>query len=149
MERLQFNIAIKASAGKVYRTMLAPDTFQKWTAAVNPTSTYEGNWEKGSKMLFIGRDKEGNREGMISEVAENIHNEFVSIRHYGVVDRENEMTMGEEEDKWTGGFENYTFDENNGVTTLTVMFDTAPESIDYFNEAYPKALALLKEITER
>ena len=30
---------------------------EQWTALFNPRSTYDGRWNKGSKMLFIGTDK--------------------------------------------------------------------------------------------
>jgi len=52
-----------------------------FTAAFNPTSSYEGTWQKGSKIYFTGTDENGKRGGMISEIAEYIPNQFVSIRH--------------------------------------------------------------------
>ena len=60
-------------------------TYEQWTALFNPTSTYEGNWEKGSKILFIGFDETGQKGGMVSEVIANIKNSFVSVKHYGIV----------------------------------------------------------------
>jgi hypothetical protein len=45
--------------------------------------------------------------------------------------------------------ENYTFEESNGVTTVTIDLDTADEFEDYMNEAYPKALQKLKELCEQ
>jgi len=50
--------------------------------------------------------------------------------------------------KWANGLENYTFEENNGTTTITVDFDCTEEFLDYMNETYPKALDKLKEICE-
>ena len=34
-------------------------TYKEWTSLFNPTSTYEGSWDKGSKMLFVGVDEKG------------------------------------------------------------------------------------------
>lgn len=51
--------------------------------------------------------------------------------------------------KWANGFENYTFQENNGTTTVTVDLDTTEDFVDYMNENYPKALDKLKEICEK
>lgn len=152
MKKLLFKKDINASAEKVYSTMLGLNnvkTYQQWTSEFNPTSTYEGSWEKGSKIYFIGTDENGKRGGMVSEIADNIPFQFVSIRHYGILDGENEITEGPEVEKWAGGLENYSFNENNGVTTVTVESDSTEDFIDYFNAAWPKALNKLKEISEK
>lgn len=151
MKKLQYTINIEASADKVYNTMLGLDdkaTYEAWTAEFNPTSTFEGNWEKGSKMYFIGTGEDGQKGGMVSEVAENIPNKFVSIRHYGILKGDTEITTGEEIEKWAGGLENYTFEENNGITTVIVEVDITEDYVDYFNETYPKALSKLKSMLE-
>jgi hypothetical protein len=152
MEKVQFKIEVNAPAEKVYKAMLGLEnksTYEHWTLAFNPTSTYEGSWEKGSKIYFIGTDENGKKGGMVSEVAENQPAEFVSIRHYGFLDGEKEITSGEEVEKWTGGFENYFYKENSGITTVTVELDVVPDYLDFFHNTYPKALEKLKEITEK
>lgn len=151
MEKLQFKTEINAPTGKVFDFMLGitnKSTYEQWTALFNPTSTYEGNWEKGSKILFLGSDELGEKGGMVSEIVENIKNQFVSIRHYGIVKKGVEITEGPEVEKWANGFENYTFKENNGVTLVTVDLDTAEDFLEYMNKTYPKALDKLKEICE-
>lgn len=151
MKKIQFKKEINASAKTVYETMLGlkdVKTYEQWTAEFNPTSTYEGNWEKGSKILFVGTDKNGKRGGMISEVADHIPNQFVSIRHYGMLDGEKEITEGSDVEAWAGSLENYAFHEHNGVTTVTVEMDTAEGFDDYFNNTWPKALNKLKELAE-
>ncbi len=112
-------------------------------------STYEGNWTKGSKILFIGTDEKGEKGGMVSEISANIPNQFISIPHYGLVKADVEITEGPEVEKWANGFENYTFVENNGTTTVTVDLDTTEDFLGYMNETYPKALDKLKEICEK
>lgn len=152
MQKLQFKKEINASAQKVYETMLGlkdKATYEYWVATFNPTSTYEGSWEKGSKIRFVGTDENGNKAGMVSEIVENKPANFVSIRHYGFLDGDTEVTTGEQVEKWAGGHENYTFEEKNGVTTVTVEMDTIDEYLDYFNTTYPKAMDKLKEISEQ
>ncbi|MGV3632335.1 MAG: SRPBCC domain-containing protein [Bacteroidota bacterium] len=152
MERLQFTAEIKAPAKEVYNAMLGLEdikTYEEWTAAFNPTSSYEGSWDKGSKMYFIGVDEDGKRGGMISEIVENKPAVFVSIRHYGILNGDTEITSGEEVEKWGGGFENYAFSEQNGQTTLTVDVDVTEEYIDFFRDVYPRALQVLKEQVEK
>src|SRR5690554_5557497 len=151
MKRLQFKTNINAPVAKVYNTMLGLEnksTYQAWTAEFNPTSTYEGNWKKGTKILFIGIDESGEKGGMVAEIVENTPNEFVSIRSYGILKGGIEITTGEEVEKWAGGLENYAFEENNGMTTVTVEIDMMEDYMDYFNETYPKALYKLKSLLE-
>lgn len=152
MKKIQFTINIHAPAHRVYDVMLgigSKTTYEQWTALFNPTSTYEGSWNKGSKMLFIGTDDKGEKGGMISEIADNIPNCFVSIRHYGLVKANLEITEGPEVEKWANGFEKYTFEENNGTTLVRVDLDTAEDFLDYMNDTYPTALEKLKELCEK
>jgi hypothetical protein len=152
MERLQFQVQINLPAKKVYDVMLGlsnKSTYEQWTALFNPTSSYEGSWNKGSKILFVGVDENGKKGGMVSEIAENTPNRFVSIRHYGLLKDDQEITDGPDVEKWTGGYENYSFDESDGVTTVSVDLEITEDFVDYMNETYPKALDQLKEICEQ
>jgi len=151
MKKLQFIVRINASVNTVFDSMLGisnKSTYEQWTALFNPTSTYEGNWDKGSKMLFVGIDKQGKKEGMVSEIIENRLNQFISIRHFGLLKGGVEIIEGPEVENWVNGFENYTFEEKEQITTVTVDLDFSEDFSDYFNELYPKALNKLKEICE-
>ena len=152
MKKLQYKININAPAAKVYECMLginSKSNYEQWTALFNATSTYEGNWDKGSKILFVGVDEKGEKGGMVSRIIENIPNRFVSVQHYGLVKGDKEITEGPEVEKWANGLENYTFEENKETTTVTVDLDTTEEFTGYMNDAYPKALDKLKEICEK
>jgi hypothetical protein len=149
MQKLQYTIVINAPAQKVYETMLGLHerrTYENWASTFNPTSTYEGAWDKGSKILFVGTDENGKKGGMVSKVVEHRPAEFVSICHYGFLQDGVEVTTGEMVEKWAGGHENYTFEETDGATTLTVEMDVVEEYLDYFNDKYPAALRKLKAI---
>lgn len=157
MKKLQFKVSINAPVTRIYDFMLginSKSTYEQWTSLFNPTSTYEGSWEKGNKILFIGVDENGEKGGMVSRIAENIPNRFVSIQHYGFFKADKEITEGPEVEKWANGFENYTFEENNGPdsnrgTTVIVDLDTPEDFSGYMNQSYPKALDKLKEICEK
>ena len=157
MGKLHFKVSINAPVTRIYDFMLGisnKSTYEQWTALFNPTSTYEGSWDKGSKILFIEVDEQGEKGGMVSRIVENIPGQFVSIQHYGLFKADQEITEGPEVEKWANGFENYTFEENNGPdsyldTTVTVDLDTTEDFIDYMNESFPKALEKLKEICEK
>lgn len=152
MKKLQFEIKINAPAKKVFDAMLGISikaSYEAWTALFNPTSTFEGSWAKGSKMLFIGTDDKGEKGGMVSEIVENIENKFISIRHYGLVQGGIEITKGPEVEKWANGFENYSFSESKGICTVLVELDSTEDFAEYMNETYPKALLKLKEMCEQ
>jgi hypothetical protein len=152
MIRLEFTEKIKAPAERVYGMMLGLHDkahYEAWTAAFNPTSSYEGQWEKGQKMLFIGVDEEGQKGGMVSTIAELIPSKYVSIKHIGMLTNGVEVTSGPEVEAWAGSMENYKYEEADGITTLTVELDTVENFVDYMNENYPLALAKLKELCEK
>ena len=152
MKKLQFKISINAPVNRVYDCMLGisnKSTYEQWTSLFNPTSTYEGTWDKGNKILFMGVNDKGEKGGMVSRIAENNPNQFVSIQHYGILKEDKEITEGPEVEKWANGFENYTFEENNGTSTVTVDLDTTEDFLDYMNQTYPKALDKLKEVCEK
>lgn len=151
MNELQFKTSINAPVSKIYDYMLGisnKSTYEQWVSVFNPTSTYEGSWDKGSKILFLGLDENGEKGGMVSRIIENNLYQFLSIQHYGLFMGNKEITEGPEVEKWANGIENYTFEENNGATTITVDLQITEDLIDYMNETFPKALDNLKKICE-
>lgn len=152
MERLRFDITVNAPAHRVHDLMLGltdKASYGKWTVPFDPTSTYEGSWDKGARITFIAIDKDGNRCGMVSEIADHVPGRFVSIRHCGMLERDNVITSGPEVEGWAGALENYTFDERDGITTVTVELDTTEQHREYMGTTFPTALALLKELAEQ
>jgi hypothetical protein len=148
METLHLEIRIDAPAARVYETMLAQDTYREWTAAFNPTSRYQGSWDKGSKILFLADGEGGRVEGMVSRIRENIPHKYLSIEHLGILKEGVEILSGPEVEAWAGCLEQYSFSEAGGTTLLKVSLDTLPEYRDYFNNTYPRALDKLKAICE-
>lgn len=147
MKKKQYQVNINAPVEKVFKTMLNKPDYEKWTYEFNPSSTFEGSWAKGEKIYFIG-EHEGKKGGMVARIAENIPNKFVSIEHYGVLDDGKEITEGPAVEGWAGSHENYSFEEKNGGTLLSVEVDTDDKYADYFDAAWPKALGKLKELSE-
>lgn len=147
-KKLHFEISINASASKVFGTMLSEKHYPEWTAVFNPASRFEGSWDKGSEIIFLGTDKDGNTGGMYSRIRENIPNRFLSIEHLGMIQNGEKITSGPEVDEWAGALENYMFTETNGTTLLSVNLDSNEEYRGYFEETWPGALKVLKRICE-
>jgi hypothetical protein len=151
MKKLHFKVQVNAPVEKVYRHMLGLDkksTYESWTSVFHPTSTYEGSWEKGSKIYFVGIGEDGKKGGMISEIAANRPAKFVSIRHYGMLNGEEEITTGEQVEKWAGSHENYSFEEEGGITRVTVEMEVDGDHAADFTNSWPKALGKLKKNIE-
>jgi uncharacterized protein YndB with AHSA1/START domain len=149
MQTLHFEISINAPVEKVYDTMIHPQGYKEWTKAFCDTSYYSGSWEKGSKMLFIGVNKEGKQEGMVSRIKENIPYQLISIEHLGILNGPEEITSGPAVDGWNGALENYNFSYENGKTTLVVNMDSNEQFKTFFEQTWPKALQKLKEMCEQ
>lgn len=151
MKKLQFQTKIHAPVAHVYTIMLGigdKTTYEAWAAEFQPTSTYDGSWEPGSKIRFIGVDQQGEQGGIIAEIVANDPNRFVSLKTCGFLSKGVEITEGPEVEEWIGGLENYTFREENEYTMVTVDIDVVDDFVDYFNTTWPKALVKLKTICE-
>ncbi|NJO69915.1 MAG: hypothetical protein HC830_12095 [Bacteroidetes bacterium] len=148
LKGLHFEIVINASVGTVYQNMIDAKSYSAWTAAFNPTSRFEGTWDKGASIRFLGTDQDGSVGGMISRIRENIPNKFISIEHLGMITGDKEITSGPEVESWAGALENYSFREENGKTILAVDTDSNEEFETYFKDTWPLALQKLKEICE-
>ncbi len=149
MKTLKFEIKVHASVDKVYKTLIDQEGYAQWTKAFNVKSRYEGNWSKGSEMLFIGENPKTNEVGgMVSRIADLIQNEFISIQHLGLYKNGEKLMSGPEVDTWVGSFENFSFSRIDNGTKLTVDIDSVVEFQSYFEDTFPKALILLKDICE-
>lgn len=148
MERLQFKIQIHAPVEKVFQTMFGVDTYKQWTSEFSPTSDFEGRWEQDSKIMFTAINKEGKREGLLGTVMDFVPNSFVSVRYYGFLDGDDEITEGEAVQGYIGAYENYSFNAEGGRTSVMVDVDVEAAFKSYMLETYPKALERLKKITE-
>ncbi len=159
MEKLHQEIVINAPVEKVWDTMLGDKTYREWTSAFNPAgSWYEGNWDKGSRIRFLGPNPEKPEEigGMLSTIAENQLHKFVSIEHLGEIHNGVEDTTSERVQAWVGSHENYTFVEENGSTRVIVDLEMKgsdtpemKEMMKAFEGMWPKALQKLKELAEK
>ena len=148
MEKLNFSIVIDAPKEKVWNTMLEDKTYRIWTEEFSTGSHYVGNWNKGSKILFLGPSNDGKLAGMVSRIKENKLYEFISIEHIGEVFDGIEDTTSDRVKVWAGALENYTFKDKNSKTELIVDLDINKEFKEMFEGMWPKALQKLKSLCE-
>jgi uncharacterized protein YndB with AHSA1/START domain len=146
MEKLNFSIDINAPKEKVWEMLWNLDSYKAWTSAFHEGSYAEtDNWKEGTKVLFLGPGGSG---GMVSMVAVNRPNEYMSFQHLGEVKDGVEDTTSERVKVWAGSTENYTLKGDNGTTTLLIDMDITPEFKEMFEQMWPKALEKVKALTE-
>ena len=150
MDKLNFSIVINSSVENVWNKMLGDKTYRIWTEAFAPGSHYKGDWSEGSKILFLAPNNEGIMGGMVSRIKENRKHKFISIEHLGIVKDGNEDTSSDEIITWAGAHENYTFvKKDNNTTEVIVEMDSNEEYAEMFKGMWPKALNILKELSEK
>jgi hypothetical protein len=149
MPKLHFSTTVNAPKTKVWDTMLQDSTYRVWTRAFNARgSWFEGDWNQGSTIRFLGPGDDGKLSGMVSRIKENRPYEYVSIEHLGFVYDGKEDTTSDAVKKWVPAFENYTFKEREGLTEVLVDMDTDDEHKKMFEEMWPTALEKLKGLAE-
>ena len=147
MENMNFDININAPKEKVWNALWEDANYRNWTSAFSEGSYAEtDNWKQGSKVLFL----DGKGSGMVSKIAENRPNEYMSIEHLGEVKDGVEDTTSEKVQAWKGATENYTLTEKRNGTDLKIeLSGNIPDEFkDYFEQTWPIALDKLKQIAE-
>jgi len=77
-------------------------------------------------------------------VKEHRPQEFISLEYHA------EIRNGVEVPMKGNGFENYTLNDKNGGTEVSVdLLNLPDEYADMFNDSWPKALKKLKEMAEK
>jgi hypothetical protein len=103
----------------VYQILVAPESYTRWTSAFGEGLYLKGSWQKGQTIRFMT----SGGDGVISDIAENRPNEFISLRHFGYIVNGAEDTSSEAIRSWAPAYENYTFTATPPGTKLTVDQD--------------------------
>jgi hypothetical protein len=146
MQQQEFKIIINAPRAKVWNALWDRQNYREWTKAFHEDSdVITDGWKKGSVVHF--GDSQDN--GMISEVEENIPNEFMSFKHLGEIRNGVEDRDSDKVKEWAGAHENYTLKDIDGKTELTINMDINEKFAEMFAGIWPKALENVKNIAER
>jgi uncharacterized protein YndB with AHSA1/START domain len=144
VKRIKFSEFIASPVARVFSTMTAPESYKEWTAAFAEGSHYVGSWERGARIRFLGPDG----DGMLAEIAENRPDEFISIKHIGIIANGVEDTESDAARAWAPAYENYTFAKEGDGTRLVVDLDVTEAVEADMQDMWPKALRRLKAICE-
>jgi hypothetical protein len=144
MQKLQFNVNINASREKVWKVLWDDASYRKWTSAFMEGSYALSSWKEGSRVHFLSP----NGDGMFSEISKMTPNEYMEFRHLGEMKNGKEQPPTAETEKWAGAMETYRLREHGDMTELTASVDIIDDHADFFREAFPKALAIVKQLSE-
>jgi uncharacterized protein YndB with AHSA1/START domain len=145
MENLRFSVDVDAPVQRVWDTMLDLGTYREWIGAFHEGSTYEGGWNEGDEIRFLGPNDDGTTSGLFGVIVANRRHEFVSIRYLGDIENDVENRDGAA----VGLHESYSFSEAGGVTTLSVELDVPDEWADDMRAMWGEAILRIKQLAER
>lgn len=144
METLEFTIRVKAPVEKIWSVLWDDETYKKWTGAFCEGSYAISNWNEGDKIHFMSP----NGEGMNSIIEKKVPNEYMAFKHFGEIKDFKELPIDEETKKWSGAMETYRLKPDGEYTIVVAQVDVVEKYIDYFKEAFPKGLEMVKELSE-
>lgn len=144
MKKLVFTQHINAPKEKIWPSLWEDKNYREWTRVFQEGSHAVSDWKLGSKVHFLA----GNN-GMYSEIVDLIPNEYMSFRHIGNIKDGVEMPVEEETAVWSGSHENYRLISEPGGVRLEAELETTEDWENMFNDLFPKALAIVKDIAER
>jgi uncharacterized protein YndB with AHSA1/START domain len=147
MKKLRYSATVNAPVQDVWTTMLDEASYREWTRVFGESS-YEGDWNQGSEIRFVGPDGDGSVGGLIATVEENRPHELISLRYIGQIVNGEVDTTSAAAKAFIGAHERYTFSESGGSTTVDVELDSDEEYVAMFDDAWPLALEKLKEMVE-
>ena len=149
MRKINFEITIDASCELVWEAIETDYKYRLWASAFQEGSYFEGGWYKGDTIRFIAINKDGEKEGMVSEIAERNYPNYISIKHLGYIAHGVDDTTSDEIRKWAPAFENYTLEKLQVNQTLfKIEMDVTDDYYEMFLTLWPKALTRLKEVSE-
>lgn len=145
LNKMHFKTTINASSERVWNILWEDATYRIWTAAFSEGSHAISDWKEGSKVLFL----DGNGGGMFSKIYKLHPNTFMGFEHLGIIKNNEEQPQDEFSKSWAGAKEDYILKESNGFTELEVQVDTDKAFENYFKSTFPKALDIVKQLSEQ
>lgn len=149
MVKLEFSIDINASAEKVFKVITEKETAAAWISVFSPNSFYEGSWDEGQKITFITPDEHGKLNGMVCRITKNIPGKELYIQPLGNYLDGKEIIDEETLKSLAVTYENYHFIQHYGYSEFKVYATALDEFESFFNETWPVALKLIKEMAEK
>ncbi|MES2629885.1 MAG: SRPBCC domain-containing protein [Bacteroidota bacterium] len=145
MKTLHFSTEIEATPEKVWKNLWDKSTYTEWTQPFCEGSYYEAKeWKEGGRVHFLAP----NGSGMYSDIEKLDENKYASFKHLGELKDGKELPLDEKSKLWSGSHENYKLVTHGSLTEVQIELQVPEAESHYMEEAWPKALELLKRISE-
>jgi len=144
MKIKEFSIEIKATPEQVWFALWDEHYYRLWTSVFCEGSYLETDWVEGGKVHFLSPG--GN--GMYSTITCNKAFEKMHFTHIGEIKNFEEQPITDEVKEWTGAYENYDLTDLGNSTLLTASLNLSDEYSQFFDEAFPKGLEMVKQSAE-
>ena len=145
MKKLEFSITINAPGEKVWKALWEDSSYRKWTNVFGEGSYAESDWKEGGKIHFLLPTG----EGMYSRIDKLVPYRQMSFLHEGPIKDFKELPPEKDTESWYGNLENYYLSEQDNSTVLKVDLVTVDDYISFFEEKFPAALRIVKELAEK
>lgn len=144
MKTLEFHIEISAAKEKIWKILWDDANYPKWTSAFCQDSYALSDWKQSSKIHFLAADG----QGINSCIYSKIPYEYMAFKHLGEIKDFKELPFTETDPSWSGAMETYRLIPTVNSILLEVKIDCDPKYQSYFTESFPKAMSLIKELSE-
>lgn len=136
-------ITIKATSAKVWQVLLSREAYVLWATVFQEGSDYiaEDNFAVGSKVVFT----DGGNNGMVCKVSINEPNQKIQFTFTGELKDGLETNV----DSFAGVIETYTLTQNDDEVLLRVETSMADQWYDSMDQAWDKAIVIVKELSEK
>ncbi len=144
MKTLTFNIEIQAIPEKIWDVLWTKESYTKWTKPFAEGCYYETeSFAEGNEIKFLSPSG----DGMLSKIVSLEPQEYVAFEHLGMIINSEKSSFKAEGDNHQY-LETYQLVESENSTTLTTKVDTLEPWEETMNTAFPKALQIIKKLSE-
>ncbi|WP_207533421.1 SRPBCC family protein [Desertivirga arenae] len=144
VESIKRTLTLNAPKEKVWEVLTKDEYTREWYKEFSEGSHAKSDWREGSKITF--QDLSG--QGIIGVITVLQPHEHLEFRYNGILNKGVEDFESEEAVAVKGFKELYLIKETDGVCTLKIESDMNEEYVQMMEEAWDRALKVLKTLAE-
>nr|WP_288934111.1 SRPBCC domain-containing protein [uncultured Allomuricauda sp.] len=145
MKTLTYKIEIQAGKDKVWESLWDKENYTKWTKPFSEGLYIETeSFSEGSEIRFFAP----NGDAMISKIINLQPREYVAFEHLSMM-QNGEISSFNKDGETNQFFESYRLIDNESSITLVAKVNTLESEEKSMDKTFPKALQIVKELSEQ
>ncbi|MBK7099816.1 MAG: hypothetical protein IPH58_17845 [Sphingobacteriales bacterium] len=145
MKTLTFKITINSNPEKIWKTLWDKESYTEWTKPFTEGCYYETeSFTVGNEIKFLSPSG----DGMLSKISSLQPNDFVAFEHLGMIMNGEKSSFKAENDNHQY-LETYQLIQNENSVALTAKVDTLEPWEETMNTSFPRALEIIKKLSEQ